>query len=190
MSAVDSGKVTARLRYIRKQVEVTSARWLKYWGGRIAVFENRQFHKGQPGWWTGTFARSMGVSQVLKLGNKQMVSIGPGQAERGAFTMVGETWQIQALSLEFGNMRPHFLGYKDHPMFELWARQHGFKTTNSKGQVSGGLVVGKRPDSILRRGIHYKEKALNEFAANIDQSRKMLAAELERLTKEARAVVA
>lgn len=194
MSAVKGTReVVNRLKYIQKEGIVTVQRWLLKWGNEYAVHEQRQFHKGQPGWWTGTFARSIGCSGIQQVGKMLFVSIGPGQHDNaklkiGASSMFG-SGLIQAYSLEKGApYKAHFVSFKNNPMFELWASQHGFKTRNKKGQPSGGLRVGGKPDSILQRGIHYKQSADAVVIPKISASREMLKNELTRLADKARAV--
>ncbi len=184
--------INARLRFIQRQGINVAERWLKKWGNKYAVHEQRQFHKGQPGWWTGTFYRSIGCSEMQSVGNTVFVTIGPGQAteNRAKFSMTGESWLIQAHALEKGApYKAHFLSYKNNPMFELWASQHGFKTRNKQGQPSGGLVVGGRPDSILQRGIHYKASADAVVMPQIIASKTEFKADLERLADKARMTV-
>lgn len=185
--------VKRRLQFVKREGEVTVARWLKQWGNKYAVHERSQFHKGQPGYWTGTLQRSIGVSAVTKIAGQIFVTIGPGESDVNSmkgFQTWGNAFAIQATALEYGApYKAHFVSYKNNPMFELWASQHGFKTTNKAGQVSGGLMVGGKPDSILQRGIHYKASADAVVLPQIAASREMLKNELQRLADKARATV-
>ncbi len=183
-------KVRRRLEYIKRKGIVEATRWLIKWANKYAVHERQQFHKGKPGYWTGQMKRSIGVSAVNIEGGKQSVLVGPGcqQASRSGFSAWGESWKIKAIVLEKGNMRPHFLGFRDHPMFEFWARSHGIRTTNKLGVVTGGLMVGTK-DSILKRGIHYKAAADKAIVPQIMQAKKELLEKLKALTIEAKAAI-
>lgn len=126
----------------------------------IAVEEKAVFGQGKnkPGRWTGTTQLSIGHKITANTGTKMEVVIGPGVK-----TPLDRNRQIGAWIVNFGFMATRrgkwFVGFKNNPGFQKWAEDHGIKTTNKKGEVTGGLVVGG-PRSQMKTGLQFKDKAL------------------------------
>jgi hypothetical protein len=134
----------------------------------IAVEERAVFGQGKnkPGRWTGTTQLSIGHKITANTGTKMEAVIGPGVK-----TPLDSNRQIGAWIVNFGfgatRRGKWFVGFKNNPGFQQWAKDHGIKTTNKKGEVTGGLVVGG-PRSQMRKGLQFKDKALKRIKPMMD----------------------
>jgi len=137
-------------------------------GNDIAVEEQAVFGQGKnkPGRWTGQTQLSIGSKTVKSTGSTMEVVIGPGVK-----TPLDRNRQTGAWIVNFGfgatARGKWFVGFKNNPGFAQWATDHGIKTTNKRGEVTGGLIVGG-PRSQMKTGLQYKQKAWDRIKPMVD----------------------
>ena len=139
-------------------------------GSDIAVEERAVFGQGKnsPGKWTGATRNSISSRTIKNTGTILEIIIGPGVK-----TPLDKGRQIGAWIVNFGfgatARGKWFVGFKNNPGFTQWAEDHGIKTKNKKGEITGGLIVGG-PRSMLKTGLQYKDKALKFIKPMMDMA--------------------
>lgn len=167
-------RITSLLKDKRYSIGQNFRRTMAALAGDIASAEREVFgsSRSNPGVWTMQTRLSVGNQFTMDSGTKFEIAIGPGMNKQRPLDPGRAKYGAWIINYGFAatSKKSWFVPYKGNPEFQNWAQAHGFRTTNKKGQVSGGLWVGGQ-QSKLRTGIQYKQKALDKIMPLFEKAR-------------------